>query len=108
MVYCVQGVLTFSTAARRDAVLADVQTRIVGKARWQAEPEQLAATTIENAAGITVEMRFVARADADDLMARIGAFATGARAPSAGSWLRVHDCSHDTDVACGAGTLRTW
>ena len=108
MVYCASAQLAFSTAARRNAVLADAQARIAGKQRWSvdtltAEPFRFGAN------GIRVELRFVSRADADDLMARVEAFATGVRAPLAGSWLTLHDCSHDegTDVCTVVGR-RDW
>jgi len=94
MVYCFQALLGFTTVARRDAVLADMQARIEGKARWGVERLE-ASTTKVGAPAIACELRFSARADLDDLGARIEAFATGVRTPTAGSWYSLHDCSHD-------------
>lgn len=94
MVYCVNGTISFSTAARRDAVLADMQARIVGKQRWGIEVLSASGSRV-GPNGINVELRFSSQADADDLRARLEAFATGVRVPAAGSWLRVSSCTHD-------------
>lgn len=96
MVYCVQVLAAFSTAARRDTVLADIEARIAGKPRWSVdllEAGDLRPRLGQH--GFRVELRFVSRVDADDLRARIEGFATGSRAPLAGSYLVLHDCTHD-------------
>jgi hypothetical protein len=101
VVYCAQAALAFSTAARRDAVLTDIQTRILGRPRWAASAEEVTAADLSERIpggtnGITVTgLRFTNRADADDLLNRIRAFAVGQRLPLAGSWVEVHDCPHD-------------
>lgn len=110
MVYCVQAQLLFSSAARRDAVLSDMQSRIATKQRWGVETLEafnfIRSTPVN---GISARLRFVTKADADDLKARVENFATGPRAPLAGSWIRVHDCSHDEGTDnCTSIVERTW
>lgn len=110
MVYCVEARLAFSTSARRDAVLSDIQTRIGTKQRWSVDT--LLAADLrprQGQFGIIAELRFVSRLDADDLRSRVEAFATGPRSPLAGSWLTVHDCSHDESTnSCTAVVRRDW
>lgn len=108
MVYAVNALIAFSTTARRDAVLADMQSRIAGKPRWGVEIIEAAASHY-GADGIRLELRFTSQADADDLKARIEAFATGARLPQPGSWLRVHSCTHDEATNnCALIAERVW
>lgn len=112
MVYCVQIRAAFSTAARRDTVLSDIQSRIAGKSRWsvdvlEARPLQIAGVTQPN--GLFVVLRFTSSADADDLRARVEAFAVNARAPLAGSVLVLHNCPHDEGTDdCAVVATRTW
>lgn len=108
MVFCVQAQLAFSSAARRDAVLADIQSRISTRNRWD-------VTVLETrpfrfgANGLYCEARFTTRADADDLNSRVQSFATGVRTPLAGSWLTVHDCTHDEGTnSCSLAARRDW
>ena len=108
MVYCVQAQLAFSSASRRDQILGDVTSRITGKPRWDVDTLQAESFRF-GVNGIRVELRFTSRADADDLMSRVQSFATGARAPLAGSWLSIHDCSHDEGTnSCGSVVRREW
>ncbi len=59
--------------------------------------------------GLLIDARFSAKADQADLLARVEAFATGARLPLPGSSLRLHDCTHDeTATPCASPTARTW
>lgn len=106
MVYCVQGQLAFSGGSRRNAVRTDVESRIAARQRWGVDT--LAAVTLRGEPVLLVSLRFVSRLDADDLVARIQAFATGQRRPLAGSWLRVHGCTHDAAGVCESGTRITW
>ena len=110
MVYCVEARLAFSTSARRDTILADIQSRISGKQRWSVDV--LVAADLSPRVGqfgIIVELRFISKADADDLKNRIEAFATGQRLPVAGSWITIHDCSHDEGTnSCTAVVRRDW
>ncbi len=114
MVYCVEFRGAFSTAARRDAVLADIQGRIAGRGRRQADEVVAARSLVDEAIGWTnglaFSLRFVAPGDQADVAARVQEFATGARAPLAGSRLTVHDCSHDEDPPrpCGPVVVREW
>lgn len=110
MVYCVQLRASFGTATRRDNVLADIQARIAGKSRWSADLLEAADLRPRlGQHGIRAELRFVSRADADDLKARVEAFATGQRAPQAGSYLVLHDCTHDEAAnACTVVARRDW
>lgn len=108
MVFCSQAQLAFSNGARRDAVLADMQARIVGRARWDADVLE-AAVLKQGADGLVVQLRFVARADADDLLARVDALATGVRTPLPGSWMTIHDCTHDAaSNSCAVVARRDW
>ena len=108
MVYGLQGSLAFSSAARRDAVLSDMQTRISSKPRWDVDVLQVASGR-QGVNAITVSLRFTVRADADDLSARVQSFATGQRAPLPGSWLTVHDCTHDEGTDdCVIVARRDW
>jgi hypothetical protein len=109
MVYCAQAWLAFSTAVRRDAVLADIQDRVAAKPRWGVS-EAEAAWFRFGEHGIRMSMRFTARPDADDLLDRVEAFAVGQRAPLPGSTIQIHACPHDEDVgACPApDSSRTW
>lgn len=101
MVYCAQIRAAFTTAARRDAVLADIQSNILTKPRWAGSaavvaPDDLSSDIPGGEFGLVVDdLRFTARADADALRSRVQTFATGQRAPLPGSWLAVHDCPHD-------------
>jgi hypothetical protein len=108
MVYCVLAELAFSSSARRQLVLDDIVARIAGRARWGVD-EVEATVRKDGAVSIKIQLRFVSRLDADDLMARIDAFATGQRTPLAGSWLTVHDCSHDgPPQPCVPDARRDW
>lgn len=112
MVYCVTLNAAFSSTSRRDAVLGDIQTRIANRARWSVDilrAQSVRLGGVVQANGIYVELRFVSQADADDLKARVETFATGQRAPLAGSTLTVHDCTHDDGTdACAVVASRTW
>lgn len=109
MVYCIQGELAFSTAARRDAVLADINQQIATKPRF-GDSTAVAASVTAGANGIVLELRFSAKADLDTLKARIESFATGGRLPLAGSFVKTHDCTHDAvnPAPCTSVVLREW
>src|SRR5688500_14183826 len=112
MIFALRAELAFSTAARRDAVLADIQAQIANRARWGVD--DLRATALEFAGqpqpnGIYAELRFTTRADQESLRARIDAFATGTRAPLSGSTATLHDCDHDNPAAaCAITVQRVW
>lgn len=115
MVYCVAATLAFTSAARRDAVLADLQSRIEGRPRWgidvlRASTVYLGASKTKNVNGIIASLRFSSRADQEQLKTRPESFATGQRAPVAGSYIALHDCSHDeaSPVECVELARRTW
>lgn len=115
MVFCLQADLVFSTATRRDDVLADMQSQVQTRERWGETTVTGYTTTAIHPLGagrpaLTVTTRFTAKADLDSVMARLENFATGPRAPVAGSWYDLHDCTHDLAQplqACTA-TRRTW
>ncbi len=108
MVYHACAVLAFSTAARRDAVLADVQSRIANRPRWGTTTVVAMALEIGEH-GLVIDTRFTSKADQSDLMSRVEAFATGARLPLAGSEVRLHDCTHDeSPQPCVSGAVRVW
>ena len=98
----------FSSAARRNAVLSDIETRVASKQRWDVDV-LVAAPSRLGANGLYVELRFVSSADADDLRSRVESFATGVRTPLAGSYLIVHNCTHDEGAnECSVVASRTW
>ena len=109
MVYALQAQLAFATEARRDNVATAVETRIAGKPRFGLD--YLSRQPVnDDPWGLIVELRFTSRADQEDLQARIDAVATGANAPLAGSYVRIHDCPHDETeaAACEIAAERTW
>lgn len=113
MVYAAEFRGAFTSAARRDAVRADIEARIAARPRWSIDliaSADLSGDLAGGANGLTFSIRFLSRADQDDLVARIQAFATGVRAPIAGSTLTVHDCPHDEDPPspCAAVAARVW
>lgn len=112
MVYCLQAALAFTSAARRDAVLNGIATRIAGRPRWGVDELQavsLAPRIPGGTDGLRTTLRFVSRADEEDLMARIEALATGQRTPIDGSWVALHDCGHDDEEgACAPAERREW
>ncbi len=108
MVFCAQASLAFSSAARRDAVLADLETQLAGKQKWG--EEILTASAVEAGAdGLVLSVRFTSRLDAEALFARVNTFATGQRQPLVKSWQLLHDCSHDGEVVpCVGAERRDW
>ena len=109
MVYAMQAELAFSTAARRDAVLADINSQIASRPRW-GQSTAVASAVTAGANGILLELRFTSRADLDAVKARIESFATGQRSPLAGSFIDIHDCTHDAanPQPCSGVTRRVW
>ena len=87
--------LAFSSAFRRDQVRANVVLFFAGKSMLG---EALAIATTDlplGPNGLVIDVRMRNAGDADDLLARIVAVASGARKPVAGSTVRTHPCSHD-------------
>lgn len=109
MVYAMQGSLAFSTAARRDQVLADLNSQIASREQWGTSTARAEALEIGQH-GLIVDARFTSRASVDSLKARIESFATGQRLPLAGSFIDVHDCTHDAanPAPCSGVTRRVW
>lgn len=98
----------FSSAGRRDTILADIQSRAASKQRWGVDVA-VAVPTRMGANGLYAELRFVSSADAEELRARVESFATGVRTPLAGSYLIVHNCTHDEGTDdCAVVATRTW
>lgn len=109
MVYCFRAELVFSTANRRDAVYADIETRIAGKPKFSDLVLVAQPTEFTGEPSILAAFRFSSRADLDDLAARIESFATGQRTPRPGSWYELHECPHDGDAApCATEPPRVW
>lgn len=107
--YCVQAQLIFNSATRRDQVRSDVESRIATRPR--VDVDRIESVDLpERPFALLVELRFTSKLDQEDLRSRIEAFAVGPRAPQAGSWLRVHDCTHvDGLNLCGLTvTERRW
>lgn len=107
MVYCLQAALAFNTATRRNNVKTAIETRIDGRERWDVDRVESMALRA-GANGLVVELRFIARADQEDLDSRMAQLFP-ANPPLAGSWMRLHDCSHDEGTnACAVMATRTW
>lgn len=117
MVFCAQMRAAFSSAARRDSVLADI-LQFANKPRFQASATRIEAVDLSDTIpggnnGLIVEdLRFLTRQDAQFLLDGVRSSATGVRTPLAGSWVAIHDCSHDetTPVGCviAAADRTTW
>ncbi len=108
MVFCVQASLAFTSAQRRNQALTQIQNRVAGKQRFGLDV--LSATSARlGANALQVEYRFVAEADAVDLRTFAESTLTGQLLPLAGSFIRVHSCSHDeaTNV-CTVTYSRSW
>lgn len=110
MVFDVEARLAFATGARRNGILSAAQTRIDGKQRWDVETLEAGDLRPRGGQfGIRLSLRFASRVDADDLVDRIETLAVGANTPVAGSWLTIHDCSHDEDTdSCTNVTRVEW
>lgn len=108
MVYGVQARLALSTPQRRNQVVNAITARIEGKQRLGADLIQGAAARVGPNA-LTLELRFIGPLDADDLRAHLESTLTGQLLPLAGSWLRVHACTHDEGLnVCTATFERVW
>lgn len=109
MVYCVEARLAFSTATRRNNVLTAIQTRINTKPRWSVDiVEAMDLRPRIGVNGLRLALRFVLRADAQDLQTRMGELFP-ANPPIAGSWMTAHDCSHDEGTnSCTVTATQTW
>jgi hypothetical protein len=106
MVYCINAELAFATAAANDLIFANLVAGITSPLRFGAEQFQKAATRF-GPNGIYIIMRFRDRDDATAFRDLIEAQAL-VRAPRPGSFYRIHDCSHDGQGSCTAGTRREW
>lgn len=109
MIFCVQAHLVFDLATRRDVVFTLMTTRIVSRQRWSVD-SLYTSTSKDGFPSIRCELRFVTRVDQEDLRDFVEANATGANAPRAGSWLRIHNCSHDavSPTPCVVAGERVW
>lgn len=109
MVFSVQSTLEFANATRRDNVLVGIQTRIGSKSRFGELIAEAVVAKSGNPA-IAVSVSFTSRADMDDLKAWVETNAVGANLPRAGSWIRIHECSHDVSnpQPCVIESQRTW
>ena len=60
--------------------------------------------------GLLIDVRMRNAHDADALIARIESFATGQRLPLVGSFIDIHDCTHDAadPAPCSGVTRRVW
>lgn len=95
MVYAIQAELAFSTAGRRDQVLADLTSQLTSHARWVGSTV-IASPVTAGPNGLVLDVRFITQASQSSIQARIDTFATGPRLPLTGSFLRTHDCTHDS------------
>ena len=86
--------MAFSSVARRDQVLADIQTQMAAQQTW-GETLAVASTWPLNEPSLSVDVRFSAQPARQAIVNRIETFATGQRTPLAGSWYALHPCPHD-------------
>ena len=84
-------------AANQDSLgrmLDGIAAKIAARPQWQAT--RLAPVTAKGgSAAVALEVRFISAADEIALRDFVIANATGPNTPNAGSWLTIHDCSHD-------------
>jgi hypothetical protein len=97
MVYAVQGWFGFQNAARRDAVMQNVQTRLSTEVTWgETVTQALAPTPRQPDPSMLVEVRFATDAARDAFWTDVIAFmGTGVNGPVTGSYIQQHDCPHD-------------
>ena len=99
MVYAVQGIFFFRNAARRDAVMQNVQTRLSTEITWgdtitMALPLGTPPRTTDP--GMSVDVRFTTDAARDSFWTDVIAFlGTGINGPTVSSYIQQHDCRHD-------------
>lgn len=111
MIYAVIGRMAFTSAARRNSVLNDINATLAGRTRWSDDtnPEQVRAASIRQGAnGIVLEVRCQTQQDADAVKVRIESFAVGQLTPVATSWVETHACHHDSSGACATISRRDW
>jgi hypothetical protein len=101
MVYCVQAQLAFRSAARRDQISQNIQTRLAQTTPWG----EVIRTDYVNENGdpaVALEVRFNTRVEQEafwnDALAAVG---TGINGPVTGSELTRHDCPHDESQPAG-------
>ncbi len=87
--------LAFTSAARRDQVQANLALFFVGKLMLGEALNLATAELPLGSHGLMVDVRMHNEKDTNALLARIEAFASGARTPIAGSTVKTHPCSHD-------------
>jgi hypothetical protein len=110
MVYAVHGLCAFNTAVRRDLVVTNLTTRLVGESTWGRQGLDK-VTNPQGEPALAIEARFLLRLRADlfwtDLIAELG---TGLTGPRPGSRIWRHDCTHDelNRPPCTIADERTW
>lgn len=109
MVYCLSGVLSYTTAARRDAVVADALAFIAGQSTWDVVEITPMARRLEPFC-VSFMLRFTTKANQQSLLTHIDNAAKGQNTPEPGSYVSVHDCTHDesTPVDCIEETRISW
>ena len=106
MVYCVQAELKFNNATRRNAMLNGIAAEIATRPQWQTKLLE-AVFAKDGAFAVAVEVRFNSATDMNEVKEFVIANATGPNTPNAGSWLKIHECSHDSPTpALCIDTLR--
>jgi len=112
MVYCLMAEIAFSSQARLDEVLADLENATKNKRIYSLSYS--AAVLRQGPFGLKLSARFEAKQDEQALADRLETFLTGARAPEPGSWYSLHDCRHDEAAQhlnitpCEVETLRSY
>ena len=108
MVFCINSATAFTSANRRNQVIAQLEPDKNSKVRYgadQLEARDLSGKITGGQFGMLMILRFVNQADRDSFLAGLLAFAVGQFAPVAGSWYRLHDCLHDQGGSCPPGTV---
>lgn len=108
MVFAAQALLRFPDVARRDVVLVALLTHVIGRSRFGADVIEAIADK-DGVPSIRMELRFTVPADQIDMSDFVQITASGVQTPESGSWLSIHDCSHDgAPQPCIATIVRTW
>jgi hypothetical protein len=95
VVYCIQAVVGFSTAVKRDNALSLIDAQRAGKVMWGVQSSQAIGSGFRaDGFWLSCQLRYEGEADADDLFSQLVTF-LGKNSPLTGSTVTLHDCTHD-------------
>lgn len=99
MVYCVQAYLIFADTATRNTRLAQATSFVTNKERWD-------VTTLEplGSDALVITARFISKSD----QLSVDAASRNLGGAQPGSWVQIHDCTHDEGSnSCSGNLVRT-